>query len=200
MRNTINTFGIRFFLYYGLLYAIRKLFNVGNEKILQNNSIKVVQLHESVNSPRSRSVIAECEPDLILSILGNEVFKKDILTEYRILNLHTGLLPKYRGLMPTFWAMLNEEKEIGVSVFFVDEGIDSGPIIVQKLVPIEGLTQKQVIDKTKVVGVMAICEAVEKLMTGSYELFDNKDEDSTYFKFPKRSDVEKFRKIGARFF
>ena len=42
------------------------------------------------------------------------------------------MLPKYRGLMPSFWVLKNKEFVTGVSVFFVDEGIDSGPILVRK--------------------------------------------------------------------
>ena len=65
------------------------------------------------------------------------------------INLHTALLPKYRGLMPTFWVLKNNEKNTGVSVFFVDEGIDSGPIIVQKNISIGNMTQQELIVKTK---------------------------------------------------
>jgi len=48
------------------------------------------------------------------------------------LNLHSALLPKYRGLMPSFWVLKNNENKTGVSVFFVDKGIDSGPIFSAK--------------------------------------------------------------------
>ena len=66
--------------------------------------------------------------------MGNQIFKKQIieLAPKGCINLHTALLPKYRGLMPTFWVLKNNEKYTGVSVFFVDKGIDSGPIIVQR--------------------------------------------------------------------
>ena len=76
------------------------------------------------------------EPDLLVSILGNQIYREPIinLASNGCINLHTALLPKYRGLMPSFWVLRNGEYYTGVSVFFVDEGIDSGPIIVQKKV------------------------------------------------------------------
>ena len=83
---------------------------------------------------------------MLVSILGNQIFKRKLidLAPKGCINLHTALLPKYRGLMPTFWALKNNEKNTGVSVFFVDEGIDSGPIIIQKKVVIELIRHNKV--------------------------------------------------------
>ena len=73
-----------------------------------------------------------------MSVAGNQIFRAALLevAHKGCLNVHSALLPRYRGLMPTFWVLKNGEKETGVSVFLVDKGIDSGPIVVQKRVPI----------------------------------------------------------------
>ncbi|MCE3254509.1 MAG: formyl transferase [Rickettsiaceae bacterium] len=72
------------------------------------------------------------KPDLIISIRFGKIFKDQIinLPKFGIINLHSGILPNYRGIMATFWAMLNKEKEIGTTLHFVgDSSIDTGDII-----------------------------------------------------------------------
>ena len=102
--------------------------------------------------------------------------------------------------MPTFWVLKNNEIFTGVSVFFVDEGIDSGPIIVQKKVKINNLTQIQLIKKTKHLGMQAIAEAIDLIKTGNFKLIENSDNEKTYFSFPTRADVLVFKKLGKNFF
>ena len=72
---------------------------------MKNNNIPIIKLNESINSFKSVNIIKSHKPDLLISILGNQIFKKPIidLAPLGCLNLHTALLPKYRGLMPTFW-------------------------------------------------------------------------------------------------
>ena len=123
------------------------------DKELRERSIPQIKLEQSINSEQSLSKVSHYKPDILISIAGNEIFKKPLidLTPFGCLNLHTGLLPKYRGLMPTFWALKNKEQEIGVTVFYVDEGIDSGPIVVQKKIPIKKRVQSKLIKETKII-------------------------------------------------
>ena len=102
--------------------------------------------------------------------------------------------------MPSFWVLKNGEKETGVSVFIVDEGIDSGPIVVQKRIPIKNETQRELIKKSKRVGMDAVAEAIEQMYTGSYRLMPNDDEESSYYSFPTREDVYQFKQRGQRFY
>ena len=116
------------------------------------------------------------------------------------LSLDSALLPRYRGLMPSFWVLKNREKETGVSVFFVDEGIDSGPILVQRRIEIGEMTQAELIEASKIVGMDAIIEAIAKIQKGDIATLPNDAATATYFKFPTRDDVTAFRAAGARFF
>lgn len=202
VRSTISVFGLKFFIRYGFLFVWSVFFKSSIAKILSKNSIPVIDVEQSINAPESLEKIRNTEPDLLISLTGNKIFKKPLieLSRFGILNLHTALLPKYRGLMPTFWAMKNRENETGVSVFFVDEGIDSGPIVIQKKLKIGGLTQDQLIRVTKFLGVEAIIEAIQNIKSGNVTTIPNNDEDSSYFTFPTRQDVKEFRKNGARFF
>ncbi len=102
--------------------------------------------------------------------------------------------------MPTFWVLKNNEKYTGVSVFFVDENIDSGPIIVQKRIEIKNQTQEELIIQTKKIGMKAIVEAINLIDGNNFTLIDNDDSKKTYFSFPEKSDVDEFKKIGKSFF
>jgi methionyl-tRNA formyltransferase len=147
--------------------------------------------------------IRSYNPDLLISILGSQIFKQPLidLAPKGCLNLHTALLPKYRGVMPSFWVLKNNEKETGVTVFFVDQGIDSGPILVQKRILItEGMTQSQLIKLSKKIGMDAIIEAIELIQGGTYKLIPNPDEEKTYYSFPTRQDVIAFYKSGGKFY
>ena len=72
--------------------------------------------------------------DLFVSMSFNQIFKKQIigLTNEGIINCHAGKLPYYRGRNVLNWVLINDEQEFGITVHFVDEGIDTGDIILQK--------------------------------------------------------------------
>ena len=200
---TFKIFGLKFFIYYTVKFILVTFFSRNVEQVLRQHKIPIIRLSKNINSKDSITILRQFNPDLIISVLGNEIFKKSILElpKNGCINLHTSHLPKYRGMMPTFWTMLNDEKEIGVSVFIMDEGIDSGPIIDQELVPIsKSDSQKDIITKTKSLGMRLILNSIEKIRTGKVEFISNDDEKSTYYTYPKKEDVMLFRKKGKKFF
>jgi methionyl-tRNA formyltransferase len=202
-RKTAAIFGLNFFLRYALRFLWRKVGGSGSIRItLKKLGIQPINLDTGINHPSSLSKISEFKPDLLVSILGNEIFKKKLieLAPKGCLNLHTALLPKYRGLMPSFWVLRNDEKETGVSVFFVDEGIDSGPIIVQKRIFINGDSQEELIQRTKKMGMEAISEAIDLIQTDRVSLIANDASLMSYYSFPTKKDVNTFKANGKRFF
>lgn len=203
MKKTYQVFGFQFFAYYGFQFLKSKLdSNRSVANVLKKHNVPLIQIEGSVNSKANRAKIAEFKPDLLISIGGNQIFKLPLINMAieGCINLHTALLPKYRGLMPSFWVLKNDEKYTGVSVFFVDEGIDSGPILVQKKVEIDNRSQEQLIKHTKQLGMESIIEAVVKIKAKNYELIANPAEEMSYFSFPTRDDVREFYKKGKRFF
>src|SRR5690606_37360041 len=89
---------------------------------------------EDVNSEEFRGLLRELGVEFIVSISGTQLYRKALReqTPRGIVNCHGALLPKYRGLMPSFWTLANGEKEGGVSVHLVDAKLDNGPILVQR--------------------------------------------------------------------
>ena len=169
--------------------------------ILNKNGVEYLKKHEPIGC-RDLYTKSIPNPEILISVAGNEIFKKPLinLAPLGCLNLHTALLPKYRGLMPSFWVLKNKEKFTGVSVFYVDEGIDSGPIITQTKIPIENFSQDELIRKSKKVGMQAIIESLIKIKNGNVILQENNAEEMTYFSFPTKKDVYEFYSNGAKFF
>jgi methionyl-tRNA formyltransferase len=200
---TISIFGFRFFSYYAIKFVLGKLGGSRSvRRVMESQKVTMIELDKSINHPQSLDAISALKPDLLISVAGNEIFKKALIemAPKGCLNLHSALLPKYRGLMPSFWVLKNREATSGVSVFYVDEGIDTGPIIVQKEIAIAGMSQRELIIKSKELGMEAVAEALHKIIDGDSSTITNSDSDATYFRFPTSNDVKDFRYVGARFF
>ena len=200
---TLKTFGIIFFVRYSLRY-IRAMASPRSsvKNVVARHNIPIIPLNESINSENTLKLISDKNPDLLVSIGGNQIFKKPLieLADFGCLNLHTAALPKYRGLMPSFWVLKNQESYTAVSVFYVDEGIDSGPILVQERVEINGQSQEKLIDQTKKIGMDCIVKAISKIQVNDIKTIPNDDNEMTYYSFPTRDDVREFRRVGAKFF
>lgn len=202
-KELLRVFGPAYFLRYAARFAAARLKSSRRlTNILRKHHVPELRLEENVNAATSVKAISELKPDLLVSVAGNQIFRAALLevAPKGCLNVHSALLPKYRGLMPTFWVMKNGEKETGVSVFLVDEGIDSGPIVVQKRVQITTNRLEDLIRETKVIGMDAVWEAVEKVRRGGLKLIPNPDADKSYFSFPTRDDVRAFRAAGKRLY
>jgi len=202
-KKTYDIFGLRFFMHYSLKF-IKSKFQSSKQisNILDDFYIDKIVLNKHINHSESVQSIKKYGPDLLISILGNQIFKEPVinLAPKGCLNLHTALLPKYRGLIPTFWVMKNDEEYTGVSVFFVDEGIDSGSIVVQEKVKIGNKTQEELIKCTKKIGMESIAKAVDLIEKGQVNLIENNATEKSYYSFPERKDVNDFLSKGKRFF
>ena len=85
-----------------------------------------------INTAEGIAKVKVTQPELILCIRYGSILKDEILSipQFGVLNLHSGLLPNYRGVMATFWAMLNDETSIGTTLHYInDASIDTGEII-----------------------------------------------------------------------
>jgi len=94
--------------------------------------------HENVNSLEFIHSIAEYKCDLLVSMSFNQIFRSEIMASFplKAINCHAGKLPFYRGRNILNWVLINDEKEFGITVHYIDKGIDTGDIILQKTFPI----------------------------------------------------------------
>lgn len=91
-----------------------------------------------VNSDEFYELASSYECDLFVSMSFNQIFRTRIinLPKLKTINCHAGKLPYYRGRNILNWAIINDEKEFGITVHYIDEGIDTGDIILQRTYPI----------------------------------------------------------------
>ena len=163
---------------------------------------------EDVNSEAFRSMLRQRGVQFIVSISGTQLYRKALReqTPHGIVNCHGALLPKYRGLMPSFWTLANGEAEGGVSVHFVDAKLDNGPIIVQKryrICPQD--TLEDIMARSKDLAAEALIECVRIVEAAAAagvepDTMPNDASEATHFSMPTREDVARFRAGGHRFF
>ena len=93
---------------------------------------------QNVNSTEAIKKFLSYGPDIFVSMSFNQILKNNILESvpHGIIKCHAGLLPFYRGRNVLNWALINDEKEFGITVHYIDEGIDTGDIIRQQKLPI----------------------------------------------------------------
>ncbi|MDB5230372.1 MAG: formyl transferase [Chitinophagaceae bacterium] len=104
--------------------------DLNGEEIPSEKIIKV----RSVNSSEALNLISKINPDLII-VSGTRIISKKILecVQCKFINIHAGITPKYRGVHGTYWALINNDIEnSGVTIHFLDDGIDTGNIIEQR--------------------------------------------------------------------
>jgi methionyl-tRNA formyltransferase len=164
-------------------------------------NIPVIHVSD-VNSADFIDLLRQKEIDVIIN-QAQTILKKDFIAVPKIgcLNRHGALLPKYRGRLAPFWAYLNREKETGVSIHFVEEKLDSGPILVQKRIKIGRFaTFDGLVDKVFAMAPQAMLEALEIIRSGRYKeaLINNDDELASYYSSPKLSDAFKYRLVMFR--
>ncbi len=122
-----------------------------------------------VNCAASVAALAALTPDLILSVAYDQILKPTILRLAPLgsLNVHAGKLPGYRGRNVVNWAILNGETEIGLTVHFMDEGIDTGDVVLQRTLPIGWTDDYSTVLASVVAAVPDIvAEAVAQILSG----------------------------------
>lgn len=123
------------------------------------------------------------QPELIVVAAYGKILPKAVLEipTMDCINVHSSLLPKYRGAAPINWAMLNGETETGVTIMYMAEGLDTGDIILQAATPIDlNECVEQLHDRLAVMGAKLLSEAVTKLATGTAPRIPQDDSQYTY--------------------
>ncbi|WP_166422647.1 formyl transferase [Paraglaciecola sp. 20A4] len=161
--------------------------------------VQPVEALNVINSPHGLAKISALQPELILSIRYGSILKQEILSLPRlgVLNLHSGLLPDYRGVMATFWAMLHGQNKIGTTLHFIDDAsIDTGQIVAQSHLEVEpDKSYLWHVLQLYVEGIALLSEAVSTLALGK-SLSLTKQIGGQYFSFPDSQDLTKFKDQG----
>lgn len=160
-------------------YAIDK-----NIPIYQPNSLK---------DEETKNIIKELNPDLIVVVAYGKIIPKDIIDmpKFGIINVHSSLLPRFRGAAPINAALMAGDEKSGVTVMYVAEGLDTGNIILAKETPITEEDNFETLhDRLKFLGAEALDEAVSLIEKGENESIPQDDSLATFVKPFKKEDLK----------
>lgn len=123
-----------------------------------------------VREPEFMETLRELAPEVIVVAAFGQIITKEILDmpKYGCINVHASLLPAYRGAAPIQWAVINGDKESGVTIMQMNEGLDTGDMIDKVVVPIEAEeTGGSLFDKLSVAGAKLCVKVLEDLQAGT---------------------------------
>lgn len=155
----------------------------------------------NVNAPDYLEGLRRLEPDLLVSVAASQIFKPELLSVPRLgcVNVHTGPLPTYRGMMPVFWQMYDRRRSIGITLHSMTPELDRGSVLLQREVPLNGdRSLDLVIRKMKREGARTLLELLERFHAGSVQPVPLGRCQEAYHSFPGRAEAAQFRRMGYR--
>jgi len=182
---------------------------VGRKRILTPPEVKVaaeelglpVYQPTTLKDDETYEILKELKPDLIVVVAYGKILPKRILElpPLGCINVHASLLPKYRGASPIQWSIVCGESETGVSTMLLDEGMDTGDILLTAKTEIgKEETAEQLWDKLKVLGGELLIETVKGLENGSITPIKQDETQATYAPIIKKQDGEIDWKLSAK--
>jgi methionyl-tRNA formyltransferase len=156
----------------------------------------------NINTAEDLKCFARSEPDLVVSIRFGTILREAVISlpRYGVLNLHSGLLPAYKGVMATFRAMLNEEQKTGTTLHFIDDSsIDCGRIIGRTVLPVDPT-------KSYLWHVLELYEQGCALLLSTIATIDaegsvaceSQDSNGCYYSFPTQTELARFAESGLK--
>lgn len=150
----------------------------GRGKAMQFTPVKEVALRENipvyqpkkVRDPEVIQKIRELAPDVLVVVAFGQIIPQEILdiAPYGCINVHGSLLPKYRGAAPIQWAVIDGEKESGVTTMQMDAGLDTGDMLLKTVVPLdEKETGGSLFDKLSKAGADLLLKTLDALENGT---------------------------------
>lgn len=127
--------------------------------------------------------IREMAPDVIVVVAFGQILPESILNipQYGCINVHASLLPKYRGAAPMQWAIIDGEKETGLTTMYMAKGLDTGDMILKEAIPIDSKeTGETLHDKLSAMGGPLILETLRQLEAGTAPRIRQEDDLSCY--------------------
>lgn len=151
--------------------------------VAQKNGIPVFQF-DKIKSPQGVAALKQLAPDIVITAAFGQILSKEILDIPKLgcINVHASLLPKYRGAAPIQWTIINGEKTTGVTIMYMDVGLDTGDIISTKSVEItDDMTGGVLYDTLAHIGADLLVSTLKDIESGTASRTKQVESDSSYF-------------------
>lgn len=169
--------------------------------VAEKSGIPVYQF-EKIRIPEGVALLKKLAPVLMITVAFGHILTEEILEipEYGCINVHASLLPKLRGAAPIQWAIINGEKETGVTTMYTVKALDAGDILECGSIPIpQEMTAGELYTELSVLGADVLRRTLEKMEQGTLKRTPQAEEEATYFPMFKKGFGEiDFTRTGAQ--
>lgn len=139
---------------------------------------------DKINAKESIELLKSMNIDFIFSFQYDQIIGKNILSipKYGAINLHFAPLPKYRGVSPIAWALINGEEEFGVTIHYMDQGVDTGDIISQTKFSISEIkTARELYDVCTIKGLNLFKDSIKDIIILTNKRFPQDNSKALYY-------------------
>lgn len=192
----------KFSLYF-LMYKLYDGFG-GNKviKLVKHYKIPVIKI-KNINDDNVLKYLKKINPDLTICFFIHQILKKNLISipKYGTLNAHGSLLPKYKGAAQYFWYLYNGDKTGGITIHYMEEGLDTGDIILQKSFLIEkNDSMFSVHMKIGNLAAKLFDDVIDLIKNGTVKPIKQKITDSHYLTLPTNKEMKKFKEKKLKIF
>jgi methionyl-tRNA formyltransferase len=153
------------------------------------------------NDPEFTDALQQRSPDLLISVACPYILKEKLLgiPPRGCINIHHAPLPRYKGMMPTFWQLYHGEQQLGVTIHYMAAKVDEGAALLQESLPVTpGESLHNLIRHSKRHGAHCMAKVVRSLQANEAVAIQMDHAQGSYFTFPKREEALEFRRRGLR--
>ena len=197
------------FIRLGIRYAIEKAKDVLLPQFVWAGTVKRISHQHgvpcsdvsNVNASEYVERVGALHVDLLISVAASQIFKKELLAAPQLdaINIHTGTLPEYRGMLPVFWQMYDGRQEIGITIHTMTPQIDLGEILAHRTIQLHGNRNLDLaIREMKLQGARLMLELLEQYYNGSVKRTAMNRSHENYRSFPGAVESKNFRAKGYR--
>lgn len=159
---------------------------------------------ESIDNPNAADFVASVQhrkPDLLISVACPYILKEPLLSISPLgaINIHHAPLPRYKGMMPTFWQMYHGERSVGLTIHYMAINVDAGDALYQDVLAIEpGESLDHLIQRSKRHGAHCMAHVLRQIQNHAAPRIPLDHSKGSYFTFPNAEEIREFRRRGFR--
>jgi methionyl-tRNA formyltransferase len=159
---------------------------------------------QKIGNPNATALVTatkERGSDVVISVACPYILKEPLLTAPPLgcINIHHAPLPRYKGMMPTFWQMYHGEKKVGVTIHYMNAKVDEGAALFQGEMEIQpGESLDRIIQRSKRQGAHCMARVLRDMASRTQRTISLQGAPESYFTFPTLDEIREFRRRGLR--